>query len=524
MHETPSLASVVDVVLSLSRAVRLEMHDEEIVHVYMQELRKLLPARQLAIRLFAAESGRLTLVYATGRLIPERRDEILVTKEALERHGIVAQSNGHTMQHADQYVPLFAEGAEGFDVPMSDGELMVGVLAVEYPIGVEAPADDHAAVVPLAVQLASALRHARLLREAVYLRDYLSKLLDHANAPIIVIGRRREITVVNLAVLALTGLAREEALGRDFTSLVPEDERRRIMPVFIDALRGVPTSNFEVKLPRGSGGFARIAFNVASILSADGDVEGVIAIGRDLTEVRELESQVIQAEKLATLGQLAAGVVHEINNPLTSISVYSDYLLKKGERAEADPADVEKLRRIVLAAERILNFTRDLVAYARPTAEQPRSVSIHDVLDQSVMFCEHVIRETGAVVEKRYSRELPPVFAVKGQLHQVFINLITNACQAMPAGKGRLVVETRAVDGGRLLVRLADNGSGIAPEHADRIFEPFFSTKSEGRGTGLGLSIVRNIIEQHRGEVRVHSAVGEGTAFEITLLCRADAG
>lgn len=522
--QTPSLATVVDVVLSLSRAVRLEMHDEEIVHAYMQELRKLLPARHLAIRLFAADTGRLTLVYATGRLIPERRDEILVTKEALERHGIDAHANGRAMQHAEKYVPLFAEGAVGFDVPMSDGELMVGVLAVEYPHGVAAPPDDRSVVVPLAVQLGSALRHARLLREAVYLRDYLSKLLDHANAPIIVIGRRREVTVVNLAVLALTGLDRESALGRDFITLVSEEERRRIMPVFIDALRGVPTSNFEVKLPRAGGGFARIAFNVASILSADGEVDGVIAIGRDLTEVRELESQVIQAEKLATLGQLAAGVVHEINNPLTSISVYSDYLLKKGERAHADPADVEKLRRIVHASERILNFTRDLVAYARPSAEQPRSVSIHDVLDQSVMFCEHVIRESGVVVEKRYALELPPVFAVKGQLHQVFINLITNACQAMPAGKGRLVLETRMADSGRLLVRMTDNGSGIAPEHAERIFEPFFSTKSEGRGTGLGLSIVRNIIEQHRGEVRVRSAVGEGTSFEITLLCRADAG
>jgi len=521
--DAPPLERVVQTILSLSRAVRLEMHDEEIVHAYMQELRKLFPGRHLAIRLFAPDSGRLTLVYATGRLLPERRDDILVSREALVRHGLDVTANGNVrMKQADAYVSLFDEGAEGFDAPMTDGERVVGVLAMEYPGGVIAPPDDRSIVVPLALQLASALRHARLLREAVYLKDYLGKLLDNANAPIVVIGRRRQVTVVNRALLTLTGRSRESVLGEDFTTLVPDDERPQIMPVFIDALRGVPTSNVEVRLPRADGGMARISFNVATILSADGDVEGVIAVGRDLTEVRQLEFQVIQAEKLATLGQLAAGVVHELNNPLTSISVYAEYLLKKGERSGADPADVEKMRRIVQAAERILTFARDLVAYARPTSERPRAVPVHEILDQSIMFCEHVIRETGVVVEKRYGRDLPPVWAVKDQLHQVFINLVTNACHAMAKGDGKLVVTAEPVEDGFLSIRLTDNGAGITAENLDKVFEPFFTTKSEGRGTGLGLSIVRNIVEQHRGRVQVTSEVGTGTTFEILLACRGE--
>jgi signal transduction histidine kinase len=272
-------------------------------------------------------------------------------------------------------------------------------------------------------------------------------------------------------------------------------------------------------LPRANGGFARVAMNTASIVSADGEVEGVIAIGRDITEVRQLEEQIIQAEKLATLGQLAAGVVHELNNPLTSISVYSDYLLKKGERGTGEPSDLEKLRRIVQSAERILNFTRDLVAYARPSNEEPRLISIHDVLDQSVVFCEHVIAESGVRVVKKYAENVQPVYAVKGQLHQVFINLITNACHAMPMGAGHLTVETEPVEE-RLMVRLADNGAGIPSDHLDRIFEPFFSTKGEGKGTGLGLSIVRNIVHQHGGSIQVKSELGGGTAFEIALPYR----
>src|SRR5690606_36675454 len=185
-------------------------------------------------------------------------------------------------------------------------------------------------------------------------------LLDHANAPIVVIGREREIRVVNRAFLDDTGGDRERLHGRDFLSLLPETERQRILPVFIHALRGEPTGNFEVRVPRSGGVHSRLVINTASILAADGEIEGVIAIGRDLTELRELEEQVIQAEKLATLGQLAAGVVHELNNPLTSIAVYGEYLLRKSEQTGTDPSDVEKLRRIVESAERILRFTRDL--------------------------------------------------------------------------------------------------------------------------------------------------------------------
>jgi signal transduction histidine kinase len=285
--------------------------------------------------------------------------------------------------------------------------------------------------------------------------------------------------------------------------------------VFVNALRGRPTSDFEMNLPRAQGGLARLALNVASFLSADGEVEGVIAIGRDLTEVRQLEEQVVQAEKLATLGQLAAGVVHELNNPLTSISVYSEYLLKKHEGGPTDGGDVEKLRRIVLSAQRILRFTRDLVAYARPSNEEPRIICITEVLEQAVIFCEHLVTENGAEVEKEFA-EPSSVLGVKGQLHQVFINLITNAVNAMPEGAGRLRITTRA-ERDRMLVRVTDNGAGIPEDLRERIFEPFFSTKGEGKGTGLGLSIVRNILQQHGAEIEVESSLGEGTTFIVTL-------
>jgi two-component system NtrC family sensor kinase len=523
-HREGSLAApaperMLATVLELSRTRFVEQQDEEIVHGYVNALRQLLPGRHFCARLVAPDTGELRVVYATGRLRHETRESIVLSRDALTRYALTLPLPG--VAAGDAYVPLFEPKAAGFDVPILDGARFFGVVAVEYAPGLTPPARDAASVVPIVLQLAATLRNAQLFRESAYLRDYLAKLLESANAPIVVFAPDRSVSVVNRAFLALTGYTRESLVGHDFLGHLPDVERRRLLAVHAAALRGESTSNLELSIPRATSGFVRLSVNVASITSADGDVEGVIAVGRDLTEVRELEHQIIQAEKLATLGQLAAGVVHELNNPLTSITVYAEHLLRKNQRAGGDPTDSERLGRILEAAQRILNFTRDLVTYARPSAEEPREVSLESLLEQSVVFCEHVLGERGVTVERRYAPGLPAVLAVPSQLHQVFINLITNACHAMPEGAGRLVLETaQERAGGPITVRIVDNGSGIPAEIRDRIFEPFYTTKSEGKGTGLGLSIVRNIVHQHRGEIAVESVPGAGTTFVLTLFGR----
>jgi PAS domain S-box-containing protein len=520
--EPPTADELLFHVLELNRTVSVEMQDEAIVHGYVEALREMFPRRRVAVRLLGQGGNGLVLVYATGRLLEDRRETIVLSAEALARHEVPPEEvEAVGARVSPEYVPIFDDTSSGCDIPLIAGGAFAGVMSVEYEPGLEEPPFDRSLIVPLAVQLGAAIRNARLLRESNSLRDNLSRLLDHANAPIVVIGRDRDIRVVNRAFQAVTGVKRDAILGQDFLHLLPQTERGRILPVFIRALRGEPTSNFEVRIPRAVGGHTRLVINTASILASDGDIEGVIAIGRDLTEVRELEEQVIQAEKLATLGQLAAGVVHELNNPLTSISVYGEYLLRKGERAEDEPADLEKLRRIVESADRILKFTRDLVSYARPSTEEPAFVRIRDVLEQSLVFCEHVISEAGAEVSKRYEDVDASVYAVKGQLHQVFINLVTNACHALPPQHGELAISTRLDEDEMLCVSIEDNGRGIPIEQRQKIFEPFFSTKGEGKGTGLGLSIVRNIVEQHGGTIDVVARDGGGTRFEIRLPGRA---
>jgi PAS domain S-box-containing protein len=517
----PKPQAMLSEVLELSRRVPVDLHEDEIVHAYVTSFSRLFPRRLFCVRLFASEDRSLSTVYANGRLSPARRDRRELSNAAARQHGVaegVARDND--VQLVQSYTPLFKHGVSGFDIPMLDGSELLGLVSVEYPRDVQPAREDRAALVPLSLWFSSTLKNARSHRRSIYLRDYLSKLLDHANAPIMVMGKRGEVRLANRAFLALLSFLRDELLDREWMSFLPEAEQRHLWPIYINALRGEPTTNVEVQLPRRDGSFARVAVNAASILGPDGDVEGVIYIYRDITELRELEQQIIHAEKLATLGQLAAGVVHELNNPLTSICVYSEYLLKKGQAESAPAADVEKLRRITVSAERMLKFTRDLVTYARPPSERPTALDISEVVEQAVVFCSHVLEECGAKVAQTFEPDAPQVYGVKAQLVQVLINLITNACHAMPLGAGQVRFESRSLGDGRLLLCVSDNGRGIPEENLKQIFEPFFTTKSEGQGTGLGLSIVRNIVEQHRGEIRVSSEVGRGTRFEITLACR----
>jgi two-component system, NtrC family, sensor kinase len=236
--------------------------------------------------------------------------------------------------------------------------------------------------------------------------------------------------------------------------------------------------------------------------------------------LHRLQAQVIQTEKLASLGQIVAGVVHELNNPLSSIIAYSDYLTKKLGR-DSSPnlsEDAERVRRIGEAAERILKFTRDLVAYARPTGDSRGPVQIEEVIERALVFCEHEFADGQVEAHCQFDAPLPTIAGIPGQLTQVFVNLFTNAAHAMAGTGGELRISVRGEDdGGSLRIDVSDTGGGIPAEAMPQIFEPFFTTKTDGRGTGLGLSIVRGILDAHGGTIQVSSAAGQGTTFTLTL-------
>jgi len=521
--ESPSDARVLEAFIKLSHELNLTMREDELVEVFSAVFEDLLPGRLVAIRLAADVGAGLKLVYANGRLADEGRDLFRLTGEAFEGLKLTTEDVASALEatgaeRVDAYVPVFGNGACGFDVALSDRKRFYGMINVEYPDPAGAPRDaDRRIAVPLAHQMCAALRNTRLIAETVFLKDYLEKLLDNANAPVLVADRHGRITVVNKAAERNTGYSREGIIGADFTSLVQESDRARLLPLVLSAMRGEPASAIEVRIAKPDGkGFAHIAFNTAPILSAYGELDAVVFVGQDLTEVRELQKQVIHTEKLATLGQVAAGVAHELNNPLTSITVYTNYLFKKLAGA-IDEADLAKLGRIRDAADRIQSFSRDLVTYARPSGEEPTLIRVEDLLERSLSFCEHLVGEAEADVSLDVAADLKPVYGIRGQLEQVCVNLLTNACHALPEAGGKITITARPCGDDRIEIAFADTGCGIPGANLERVFEPFFTTKDQGEGTGLGLSIVRNILDNHDGEISVASEVGRGTTFTVVL-------
>ena len=502
--------------------------DERILRSYVHALERLYPKIRFAMRLPPPAAERTSIVQATTHHIRAQAvDEVSVTEAGLLRAGFAQPTrppNGMTLRRTYQAILLAGPGeeplpADGFDVPLARAGEVIGVLSAEFDRGSELPARLEDAVLMAATQASAAIESGRLRRESLHLRDYLEKVLEHANIPVLVVGRDRSIRVVSGAFGRITGLDRTELVAQDVLRLAGPSERVRLLSAFVSALRGRDVAPFELRLPKAGGGNARLQFTLAPILDSEGGVAGVIAIGRDRTEVHELEAQVIHAEKLATLGQLAAGIVHEINNPLTSISVYGEYLLSKLTRSGAEHADLKRVERILRSSDRIMSFTRNLLTYARPSKEEAQGILLNDVLQEAVGFCEHIVREAGVSVELDYGEDLPEVNAVPGQLHQVFVNLITNACNATPEEGGRVRLSTRLHGSDRIQVEVQDNGVGIQTTELDRVFEPFFSTRRKGTGTGLGLPIVKNIVEEHRGSIEIDSEPDGGTTVLVTLPC-----
>jgi signal transduction histidine kinase len=232
---------------------------------------------------------------------------------------------------------------------------------------------------------------------------------------------------------------------------------------------------------------------------------------RTIEELRRAQKQILQSEKLATIGQMAAGIAHELNTPLT-------YIMGNLELLQAQPLSDpqrEMLRSIARGAERIKGLAHSLLAFSRPSNEELLPLHPNEVIERSLELCHYQILKGGVRLEKDLAAELPRVRGVSNQLEMALINLVVNAIQAM--GNGGMLKVGSTLRGDEVEISVADSGPGIAEDIQPTIFEPFFTTKPEGKGTGLGLSTVLMVVERHHGRIDFTSRPGEGTTFRITL-------
>jgi two-component system NtrC family sensor kinase len=239
-----------------------------------------------------------------------------------------------------------------------------------------------------------------------------------------------------------------------------------------------------------------------------------------VTTLERTQQELMHKEKLASMGQLAAGVAHEINNPLGTILLFSDVMYK--ESSDDDPHR-EDLKMIINEATRCKNIVADLLNFARQQEILAEETEVHHLLRQVIRGVQLQPLFEKVEIVQRFDPELPSIQADSAQLQQIFVNLLNNAAEAM-AGGGTILIETRQSDEHWVEIKISDTGCGIPEENLGRLFTPFFTTKAHGKGTGLGLSIVYGIIKMHRGQIAVKSELDKGTTFTITLPVRLPQG
>jgi PAS domain S-box-containing protein len=345
-------------------------------------------------------------------------------------------------------------------------------------------------------------------REIEETKQYLENLLENANDVIYTLDTEQRFTYVNSKIEAW-GYRKDDLLGRPYLALLSKRHRGKRLKSTLD----IGAKQFyEVEVVTRTGEPRAVMVSVSPLHGVEGTILGVLGIARDMTETKKLEQQIRNSEKLASVGKLAAGVAHEINNPLGGI-LNCLYNLRKGtlspSRQEEYWASMEDgVRRVQKIVRQLLDFSQQ---------HEPAFVltDINHVVNRVLVLTTHLFAPNRIVLETGFGHGLPNVMVDRHMIEQVLMNLVLNAVQAMKDG-GVLTIRTSVVEG-ICVIEVCDTGSGISPTVLPRIFDPFFSTKSEGEGTGLGLSVSLGIVERHGGKILVDSEVGKGTTFTLCL-------
>ncbi|MCB0171413.1 MAG: GAF domain-containing protein [Anaerolineae bacterium] len=374
--------------------------------------------------------------------------------------------------------------------------------------------EDEQVLLLFASQAAIALQNARLFEDIHAAEANYRDLFDNANDFIFTLDGSLRISSANKAVLKATGYQADEIIGMPFTNFVYPDQFSRLYKILKSrmAVSDLPTT-FELPV-KGKDGREAVIEATIRVQRANDRPVGLHCIARDITQRLELEQQLRQTEKLSTIGKLVAGVAHELNNPLTSIIGYSN-LLQEDHLLQPYKDD---LKVIFQQADRARIIVKDLLTFARRIDLEPKPVDINSVIQTCLNLTGSMLKEYQVQVMTALDFGLPQTLADPHQLELVFVNLIANAVHAL--GKidepRRLIIESKQVED-TLMITFADNGPGIPPGIAHRIFDPFFSTKQVGEGTGLGLSICFGIISEHKGHIWVDETSVAGATFHIKL-------
>jgi PAS domain S-box-containing protein len=392
--------------------------------------------------------------------------------------------------------------------------------------------DDIDLLTSLAGYIAMAVENARLYRSLAAkaeqyerLKDFSENIVESINVGILAADLEDRVESWNSQIERLTGIPRAAAVGRTLSELFPRE-----LATHFDALRDGQQVHQLYKIPlpadsfsgngNGNGPRPDVILNlaIAPLVTRDGVRIGRLVIFDDVTEREDLERRLVQADKLSSIGLLAAGVAHEVNTPLAVISTYAQLLGKQVVGDEQKSKLLDKIAKQTFRASEIVN---SLLNFSRTSSAAFEALDLNRLIRETLSLLEHQFEKQGITVATELGEALPAVRGNAGKLQQVFLNLLLNARDAMselpPGAPRRIELRSQVAGEGAVRVEVRDSGPGIPREHLSRVFDPFFTTKGARKGTGLGLSVSYGIVEEHGGMIEADSTPGEGATFRLEL-------
>jgi two-component system, cell cycle sensor histidine kinase and response regulator CckA len=356
--------------------------------------------------------------------------------------------------------------------------------------------------------------------------EHFRSLIENSSDVIAIVKEQGRFVYVSHTVQRILSYRPEELIQRSVFDLIHPDDLQGVEQALQRAMRQPEKSTAVQFRCRHANGTWRILEAIGILRNDASGQAGIVVNARDITERRQLEDQLRQAQKMESVGQLAGGVAHDFNNILTVIQGHAALLTSS---TGLSPHQRNSLEQITLSADRAANLTRQLLTFSRKQMLQPRHLDLNEVVNHLAKMLQRMLGEDVAL-HLDFQRDLPTVLADQGMLEQILMNLAVNSRDAMPRG-GQLIINTRLVHvdasemplhatgapGAYIILSVGDTGGGIASEHLPHIFEPFYTTKDVGKGTGLGLATVYGIVQQHHGWITVDSEPNKGTIFQIFL-------
>jgi len=505
--------------IEFGRALTNEVRIEPMLGSVLERISQTLLVDRLAVFLEdSAESGGFWLARSMGVQTDGNLDLSFLAgsgKPALERgclffeSGRVAENDTESTQRTLQQLDL------NYFIPCRFRDRTVAVLGLGKTVdGDYLSSEDLELLSTIAGYVAIAIENAGLYesleQKAVQverLKDFSENIVESLRIGVATTGLDGRTESWNTQLEALLDVPKSEALGRALEDALPADLAREIASHATgEHVSGIYKHHVHTR----GGRHIVVNASIAPLLGKDGAQLGRLVLLDDITQRVRLEDQLMQNEKLTSLGLLAAGVAHEVNTPLAVISNYIQMLAKQ---IPADDPRQKTIERIVKQTFRASEIVNNLLNFSRTGGTQAAEVDVNAIVEETLTLVQHPFKTAHITVAKKYAEPLPAILGSTTRLQQVFLNLFMNARDAMPSG-GMLEVRTAAFNGS-VEIEVTDTGAGITPENLHRIFDPFFTTKATGRGTGLGLSVSYGIIKEHAGKVDVRSTPGKGTSFRL---------